>query len=177
VPFITIISNDPPFAKITRNHWIEFFSYLTTDYVSDPDGVAPRGPIKLAPKTIFNIHTNLGSLYAWCVEEEIADRNLIHTIDRPRYEDPVIEPFSRDEMAALLKACDKTRGWVERDTIHSSRYTAVRDRCIIRLLLDTGVRAEELCDPDEMIRLRAVLVTVIATRGSTPRKPGAKMLF
>ena len=138
--------NDPPFAKITRNHWIEFFSYLTTDYVSDPDGVAPRGPIKLAPKTIFNIHTNLASLYSWAVKEGLVDKNLIHTIDRPDFEKPVIVPLTKDEVAALLKACDKTRNWRTRTAINSTRYTAARDRSLIRLLLDTGIRAEEICD-------------------------------
>jgi len=136
---------DPVFASLTRDDWIDFFAWLTTEYISEPDGLARRPAKPLAPKSIFNIHTNLSSLYTWAVKEEMVDRNLIQLIDRPGYEDPVIEPFTKDEIAALLKACDKTRNWRTHNAVNSVRYTASRDRAIVLLLTDTGIRAEELC--------------------------------
>ncbi len=136
---------DPVFAALTRDDWIDFFAWLTTEYISDPDGLARRPAKPLSPKSIFNVHTNLSSLYTWAVKEEMVDRNLIQLIDRPGYEDPVIEPFTKDEIAALLKGCDKTRNWRTHNAVNSVRYTASRDRAIILLLVDTGIRAEELC--------------------------------
>jgi integrase/recombinase XerD len=70
---------------------------------------------------------------------------LLRTIEPPEYEQPVIVEFSKDDIAALLKACDVTRNWRTRNTIASHRPTADRDRAIILTLVDTGIRAEELC--------------------------------
>ncbi len=53
---------DPAFASITRDQLIDFFAWLRDEYLSEPDGAAPRGQIKLAPKTILNIHTDLSAL-------------------------------------------------------------------------------------------------------------------
>ena len=58
----------------------------------------------------------------------------------------MIGEFTRDEIATLLKACDVTRNWRTRNTIASRRPTADRDRAIILTLMDTGIRAEELCN-------------------------------
>jgi integrase/recombinase XerD len=136
---------DPRLCDVTRNDWIDFFSFLTHDYRSDSNGVIPRPSKPLSPKTIFNIHTNLSSFYSWAVKEELIDRNLIQTIDRPGYEKPVIQPYTKDEIILLLKGCDTTRTWRTHVATASARYTAARDRAIILLLLDTGMRAEELC--------------------------------
>ncbi|HTP08179.1 MAG TPA: tyrosine-type recombinase/integrase [Anaerolineae bacterium] len=143
---LEFFADDPSFATITRTQLINFFAWLTKEYVSDPDGVAPRGKKPLSPKTIFNIHTNCASLWAWACDEEIVERNLMRTIEPPDYEPPVIVEFTRDEIAALLKACDVTRHWRTRNTIASHRPTADQDRAIILTLIDTGIRAEELCN-------------------------------
>jgi hypothetical protein len=47
--------DDPPFISITRAQLIKFFAWLQDDYITEPDGVAPRGKMRLAPKTIYNI--------------------------------------------------------------------------------------------------------------------------
>jgi hypothetical protein len=36
-------ADDPPFALITRDQLVAFFAWLQEEYVSEPDGVAPRG--------------------------------------------------------------------------------------------------------------------------------------
>jgi integrase/recombinase XerD len=140
------LPDDPLFCSITRQKMIEFFSWLQTDYRSEPDGVAPRGSIKLSPKTILNIHTNLSALWHWAVDEEIVERNIIRAIDPPPVEVPVIVEYTKEEIAALLKACDETRSWRNRDEIKTKRHTAMRDRAIVKVLVDTGIRAEELCN-------------------------------
>lgn len=58
----------------------------------------------------------------------------------------MIAEFTRDEIAALLKACEVTRNWRTRNMTAAHRPTADRDRAIILTLIDTGIRAEELCN-------------------------------
>jgi integrase/recombinase XerD len=142
---LAYFADDPPLASITRDDWIGFLAWLTHDYVSQPAGPVQRAPRPLAPKTIFNIHTNLSSFYTWAVREDLVDCNLIQTIDRPGYEQPVIVPFTKEEIVALLKSCTTTRTWRSHSATASARYTAERDQAIVLLLLDTGIRAEELC--------------------------------
>jgi integrase/recombinase XerD len=135
---------DPLIASITHDQLVAFFAWLQDDYISEPDGVAPRGQIHLSPKSIKNIHTALSALWTWAVNEGYVEKNIVHTIAPPRVVAPVIETFTQDEIKALLKACDKGRTWKTRDTT-SERPTADRDRAIVMTLLDSGVRASELC--------------------------------
>ena len=133
------------FEDINRKELIEFFAWLQEDYISNPDGVAPRREKPLAPKTIRNIHTNLSALWTWAVEEDFVQKNVVQKIDKPSATPPVIEPYTKEDVAILLKACDKSRTWKTRADVANARPTADRDRAIILTLLDTGVRASELC--------------------------------
>ena len=63
---------NPCIGSITRSDLVTFFAWLRNDYVSVPDGVAPRGEIKLSAKTLLNIHTNLSALWRWAVKEGYA---------------------------------------------------------------------------------------------------------
>ncbi len=138
--------NNPPFASITRDQLVAFFAWLRDDYVSEPGGPIPRRPIKLSAKTIRNIHIALSSLWSWAVAEELAVKNIVHTIEAPNPKAPVIEAFTKEQIEALLKACDKSSKWKTNESIVNERPTAERDRAIVLVLLDTGVRAQELCD-------------------------------
>ncbi len=138
-------SQDPAFASITRDQLIDFFAWLRDEYLSEPDGAAPRGQIKLAPKTILNIHTDLSALWSWGVEEGFVPANIVRTIAPPDPKAPVVEPLAKEEIDALLASCDRGKTWKTRQLIASERPTADRDRAIILTLLDTGLRASELC--------------------------------
>ena len=138
-------TDDPPLGSLDREKLVTFFAWLQDRYVSEPDGVAPRGQIKLAPKTIANIHTNLSSFWSWAAQEGFVTANLIRTIPPPRFTPPAIEPLSEDDIALLLKACDSSRTWKTRPSVVNRRPSADRDRAIILTLLDTGLRASELC--------------------------------
>jgi integrase/recombinase XerD len=96
-------------------------------------------------KTIRNIHTNLSALWTWAVEEDFVQKNVAKEIDKPPASPPVIEQYTKEDVASLLKACDTSRSWKTRADVVNARPTADRDRAIILALLDTGVRASELC--------------------------------
>jgi integrase/recombinase XerD len=137
--------DDPAFASLTRDKLVGFFAWLRADYESEPDGVPPRGKKKLSAKSVLNIHTNLSALWNWAVQEGYVKENFIRRIERPVVTDPVVEPLTREEIGALLKATDISRSWKTRELTTNARPTAVRDRAIIMALVDTGVRASELC--------------------------------
>ena len=48
-------------------------------------------------------------------------------------------------MTCLMKACDVSRSWKTRTGISSRRPSADRDRAVLMVLFDTGLRASELC--------------------------------
>ena len=83
-------------------------------------------------KTVLNYHIGLAALWTWAIREGYADKHIVRMTPRPRPRKLVIEPFTEQEIRALLASC---RG-----------KTAARNRAVILLLLDTGVRATELCE-------------------------------
>jgi integrase/recombinase XerD len=71
--------------------------------------------------------------------------NIVRQIDPPDVKPPVVETLSKDDLEKLLGACAVTRGWKSRDYKPQERPTADRHRAIILLLVETGLRASELC--------------------------------
>jgi site-specific recombinase XerD len=138
------LPDNPPFASITRAQLVAFFSWLETDHITDPGGVAPRPKGKLAAKTRNNIHGGLSALWVWAVTEGIVKENLVSTIEPPQFSEPDIQPHTLEEVEAMLKACEQTRAWTSRAGTINHRPTGLRDAAIILTLLDTGIRATEL---------------------------------
>lgn len=123
---------DPDITTITLDDWLHFLAWVPDEF-------------DLAPKSVANIHTDLSSFYTWAIDMDVVPDHLIHRIPRPRFETPTIDPFTQDQVAAMLKACDATNPWKDRESVRSQRHTADRDRAILLTLLSTGMRASELC--------------------------------
>ena len=87
---------------------VAFFAWLQDEYVCAANGHIQRKPIHLSPKTILNIHVALSVLWTWEVNEGLVEKNIVRTIDAPRVQPPVIETFSKEQIEALLKACDRS---------------------------------------------------------------------
>ncbi len=136
--------SDQLIATITKGEMIDFFAWLQEEYISEPDGVAPRGKFKLSAKTVLNIHTNLSALWRWAVDEGFAKSNIVRAIQPPAVSEPIIETLTREDIEKLLQVCDRGRTWKTRAATTTERVTGDRDRAIILTLLDTGVRASEL---------------------------------
>ncbi len=115
-----------------------FLAHLRTE----PNG---RGR-PLAAKTVYNCWAALRSFYRWLSEEERCP-NPMASVPAPKASQPVIEPLSREEVVAILTACESTRAASTkgRAAFAMRRDTALRDRAIVLVLLDAGLRASELC--------------------------------
>ncbi len=100
----------------------------------------------LARKTQLNAWTALSSLWTWA-EQALAIPHVVRGVPRPRVQRHQPDPYTAEQVRALLDAAEYSAPWEGRYAgARSRRPTALRDRAIMLLLLDTGMRASELCD-------------------------------
>jgi integrase/recombinase XerD len=76
---------------------------------------------------------------AWCVEEAEIAADPFLGLKPPKLDDKVIEPLSDDELRALIKACTPPKGSTPAEAMRHRR-----DEAMIRLMLETGMRAGEV---------------------------------
>lgn len=76
----------------------------------------------------------------WCLDDEEYSQCVkaatIGRIKKPKLEQTVIEIFEKEQLDALYLACKQ----------EYNGHLQVRDKAILSVLLDTGIRASELCD-------------------------------
>ena len=134
---------DKDVVDITSQNIRMYLAWLRTEY--EPRRFNGKTH-PLSPKTLRNIWVTLASFLKWA-SLEFGISNPMQGIPAPRFQKSPVEAFTRSEVNALLKACTFTR---EANTRYRYSYkytrpTAKRDKAIILTLLDTGLRAMELC--------------------------------
>jgi integrase/recombinase XerD len=141
------LDGDPELSDITTDDVRAFLDHLMTTRIK-PRGIAKRPERQLSAKTIKNIHTVLSSLWTWAVNEGHADTHVPRQIDVPSPSPPAIEPFTYADIKALTSHLSYSRKWdTNPDTkTERPRKRQLRDRAILLTLLDTGIRATELCE-------------------------------
>lgn len=104
---------------------------------------------KLSGKSRANIWIVLSSLWTWAEKEPaLRTPHIIRgLVQQPTYTQKKIVPYTQPEMTAMIAACDTADTWRTRTgkLVSSRRDTALRDKAILILLVDTGLRASELC--------------------------------
>ena len=134
---------DKNVAKITTGELIKYFSWLRTEYVPHSFG---GGKDRLSPKTIRNFWVTLSSFFTWA-SKEFKMPNPMKDVPSPKFKNTPVEPFTQEEVQALLKACmySKEVQPSNRRNFVMRLPTGSRDQAIIMALVDTGLRANELC--------------------------------
>ncbi len=82
----------------------------------------------LAPASVLHHHKNLRAFLNWCVRDGRLRASPMAGIPEPRVRPNVVEPFTPDQARALFATA-----------------RTVRDRALVAVLLNTGVRISELC--------------------------------
>lgn len=93
-------------------------------------------------KTVRNAHVTLSSLWTWALADGLCYEHVVRKVTPPEPEQRIIKPLTYEEIKRLIAEATK------RD--------AKRNRALILFLLDTGVRASELCS-----------LTIESLRGNT----------
>jgi site-specific recombinase XerD len=95
--------------------------------------------------TVFLHVATLKIFLNWASNEEDLEQFVtpvtVRKISNPRRDTLIKDVFSKAHILALLEACQSS----ERGNEKLNAYLHARDRIIILLLLDTGIRAGELC--------------------------------
>lgn len=142
------------FIRWAKGHTCELHPTLTRE-VADLDTFHLREFIDSLRGTTVDkrptrIHKPIGSYtlrgYAnvvksfanWCVNEGMLDRQVAERFTLPKREAKVVQVFSLEHVMVLIRACDER---------YNPRYTWLteRDKSIVYILLDTGIRRAELC--------------------------------
>lgn len=130
--FAAFLSDDLPLAAITADQVTAFLAAQTT----------------ITNKTLLNYHVGLSSLWTWAVKKGYVRENVMHLVDRAKPEKRIVEPFTEAEIRALMIALTYTN-WYDRPGKKTTRNRlpdADRNVALALLLLDTGIRATELCE-------------------------------
>ena len=120
-------------TRIGVSHIRAFLVHLRSQVKADqnnPNKHARDEP--LSGLTIQGYVRTLKAFYSWVVREGYLDGNPMRRISTPRTPKVIIDTFTDAHIRTLLSAVDV------------SKPLGVRDRCILLILLDTGVRLSEL---------------------------------
>jgi integrase/recombinase XerD len=129
--FQDFLGKDFSMQDITARHVESFLASQTT----------------IKNKTLLNYHIGLSALWTWAIREHVAAEHVVRAVPAPRPERRAIVPYSEDEIRAMLSSLNRSKVYSrpgKRLTDHALPH-AERNRAIILLLVDTGIRAEELC--------------------------------
>jgi integrase/recombinase XerC/integrase/recombinase XerD len=87
---------------------------------------------EMRPRSVANYFRWLRTFFLWCVTNEYIEASPLRTMRPPEHRDDQIQPFTLDQVQALLRAAK------------NSRYPR-REEALVLLLLDPGARAAEVC--------------------------------
>lgn len=120
-------------CKCSEEELHQFFEYLKIGH-NLPGGRwgNPGETEPLSPRSQFIHYSNLRALLRWAVKKEYLPASPLERIPPPRFKRKRVQPFTREHIIKLLDAANQT-------------VQAKRDYALILFLLDTGLRADELC--------------------------------
>lgn len=136
---------DVDIFTVETQHILSYLNFLRTEYV--PRRIAGNNSKKLAPKSVYNLYVSVSSFFTWA-SREFDMANPMKNVPRPRVpEDQPVEPLKKEDVELLIAACDFCEEAVteRRRKFTMKRSTSKRDKALILILLDTGLRASELC--------------------------------
>lgn len=90
------------------------------------------------PLSSFTVHGHaraIRTLLFWAAREDLIDEKVARRVVMPKREEKVMAILSPHHMALLFKACEGGE----------NASTVMRDKAILAVLFDTGIRASELC--------------------------------
>lgn len=132
---------DPPLERMTTADIQRHLAWLRTDY--RPQRLT-GDDAPLSSQSVRNAWTALKSFWAWVsLTLDMPDIMAGGKVPRPKATNAERTPLTQDEVKALLASIQPRRAARARSGYYYLRD--LRDKAVILLLLDTGIRSGELC--------------------------------
>ncbi len=128
-----------------------FFAHVTNGH-KEPDGRwgnPTRGKRPVKPGTVKTYHKTINAFLNWCIADGSLDENPMAKIPTPVDRPDQVQPFAPDQVKALIAAARRGNN-------------PLRDVALFLIMLDTGMRASEVCSllvcdvsfPSLLVRVR-----------------------
>lgn len=128
----------PDLEPITLDQINDHVVACFVDHLKETHKPHKKASTELSSHTLHGYVKCIKSFLKWCmVDEQYSDYIkpiILQRIEKPQIEETIIEIFSKEDIDALFAACDK----------EESEHLQLRDRAMISVLLDTGIRSEGL---------------------------------
>jgi integrase/recombinase XerD len=134
---------DQEVGEITAQDVVAYLSWLRNEYTPRRYNGKTH---PLSPKSLRNVWVTLSSFYSWAAQElEVVQ--IMKSVPAPRITKTPIQPLTQEEVQRMLKACINSREVrpSNRRSFTMRLRFSHRDQAIILTLIDTGLRAMELC--------------------------------
>lgn len=134
--------------KLGAHHIRQFLWYVA----SDPNrwgGATPSSRKPASQSTVNHYYRVLNAFFVWLQQEELIAENPVARLKAPKVEHRVVQALTANEIKRLL------------DTCSGKSMLDVRNKAILSILLDTGLRVSELANlrlEDVDLNTGAVLV-------------------
>ena len=92
---------------------------------------------KVTHTTVHHYFVVLSNFFSWVVREGVLDESPCSNIKVAKPKDKVIKPYTKEEIERMLAVC-------ERDYQNNARFLGSRNKAIVLVLVDSGVRLSEL---------------------------------
>jgi len=119
---------------ITTAHIRSFFLYAQTEPVRW-GGKSHSARRAMGPATLHRYYRTLAAFFRWLEEEGLVVASPLHGVRKPKLPQKVVQALTPDELKRMLALCDKG-------------FLGVRNRAILMLFVDTGLRVSELASLD-----------------------------
>lgn len=101
---------------------------------------AYRATREVKPGTWRKELETLRAFFAWCLERDWIQKNPAAALKMPRTEELVTQPFTGDEVVAMIDACSK----IASDNPSETDYVRRRARALVYTLLYSGLRVSDV---------------------------------
>ena len=124
---------------ITTWHIRAFLGYVSTE--KHRWGLTGNGSEtskhQVSRTTVHHYYNVLKAFFSWVVQEGFLPGSIMDNIRLSRVTPKIIKPYLLDEIRRIMAICDY-------DFSHNSRFLGSRNRALVLVLLDTGLRLSEI---------------------------------
>jgi len=126
---------------LTKRHIQSFFHHLVHSQDTFVAGNGAQRRIQRSERSWWHYYRSLKRFFAWAVKEGYLGHNPMDGIAVKAPKDPLVEPYRPEHIEAMVAVLD--HDW-KVATAPRQRMLAARDRAILFLFLESGLRLGEL---------------------------------